>query len=115
MFGTDCHQELQTIGEGGLSGAPLGSRSTAIVSKLFRLSKGRIRIIGVGGIFDANDAWEKVSAGASLIQTYTGFIYKGVTIARDINEGLQEILLKNGIKSFDDAVGCRAHELEEKF
>jgi dihydroorotate dehydrogenase len=68
-------------------------------------------IIGVGGVFTARDAWEKISAGASLIQLYTGLIYQGVGIARDINEGLAEILNKQGLRTLDEAVGCRAEEL----
>jgi dihydroorotate dehydrogenase len=68
-------------------------------------------IIGVGGIFNAVDAWEKISAGASLVQLYTGFIYQGISIARDINDGLAEILSEQGISTLDEAVGCRAEEL----
>jgi dihydroorotate dehydrogenase len=102
---------VEACGEGGLSGAPLRSRSTEMIAALYRLTRGRLRIIGVGGIFNAEDAWEKISAGASLIQLYTGFIYQGVRIARDINEGLAEILEKQGFKSLDKAVGCRAEEI----
>jgi dihydroorotate dehydrogenase len=94
-----------------LSGAPLRSRSTAVIASLYHLTRGRMTIIGVGGIFTARDAWEKISAGASLIQLYTGLIYQGVGIARDINEGLAEILNKQGLRTLDEAVGCRAGEL----
>ena len=102
---------IEACGEGGLSGAPLRSRSTEMVASLFRLARGRLVIIGVGGIFTAQDAWEKISAGASLIQLYTGFIYQGVRVARDINEGLAEILSQQGFRTLDEAVGCRAREL----
>jgi dihydroorotate dehydrogenase len=64
-------------------------------------------IIGVGGVFTAQDAWEKISAGASLIQLYTGFIYQGVGIARDINDELAEILHREGFRTLDEAIGCR--------
>lgn len=101
---------VRACGEGGLSGAPLRARSTEIISTLFRLTRGRMTIIGVGGIFTARDAWEKISAGASLVQLYTGFIYEGFGIVRDINEGLAEILVKEGIRSLDEAIGCRAAE-----
>ena len=68
-------------------------------------------LIGVGGIFTAEDAWEKICAGASLIQLYTGFIYEGPSIAREINDGLAKILEKEGFRSLDEAVGSRADEL----
>jgi dihydroorotate dehydrogenase len=99
---------VSRIGAGGLSGAPLGARSTEVIRALYRLSRGSIRIIGVGGIFNAADAWEKICAGASLVQLYTGFIYEGVTVVRDINEGLAEILRREGFRTLDEAVGCQA-------
>jgi dihydroorotate dehydrogenase len=99
---------VSAIGAGGLSGAPLRARSTEVIRALYRLSRGEIGIIGVGGIFTAADAWEKICAGASLLQLYTGFIYEGLTAARDINEGLAEILQREGFRTLDEAVGCRA-------
>jgi dihydroorotate dehydrogenase len=102
---------VEACGLGGLSGAPLRAQSTEIIARLYRLARGRLSIIGVGGIFDAADAWEKICAGASLVQLYTGFIYEGIGVARRINEGLAEILNREGFKSLDDAVGCRAREL----
>ena len=99
---------VSSIGAGGLSGAPLRARSTEVIRALYRLSRGEIRIIGVGGIFNAADAWEKICAGASLVQLYTGFIYQGLTAARDINEGLAAILQREGFRTLDEAVGCRA-------
>jgi dihydroorotate dehydrogenase len=99
---------ISAIGAGGLSGAPLKTRSTEVIRALYRLSRGTIKIVGVGGIFDAADAWEKICAGASLVQLYTGFIYEGVTAARDINEGLAQILRREGFRTLDEAVGCRA-------
>jgi dihydroorotate dehydrogenase len=99
---------IEEYGEGGLSGAPLRAQSTEIIAALYRLTRGRIPIIGVGGIFNAADAWEKICAGASLIQIYTGFIYEGPGIVRDINEGLHERLIKYGFGGLDEAVGCSA-------
>ncbi len=96
---------VATIGEGGLSGAPLRSRSNNVISKIYRLSKGRIPIIGVGGVFTAEDAWAKISSGASLVQLYTGLVYEGWSIVGDINHGLEAILHREGIKSLDVAVG----------
>lgn len=101
---------VAALGEGGLSGAPLRGRSTQMVAELFRLTGGKIPIIGVGGIFNAADAWEKITAGASLIQLYTSFIYRGPGIAREINQGLESILKREGFSKLDAAVGCRAHE-----
>lgn len=99
---------VSKIGAGGLSGAPLGARSTEVIRTLYRLSRGTQKIIGVGGIFNAADAWEKICAGASLVQLYTGFIYEGPTAPRDINEGLAHLLRREGFRAFDEAVGCRA-------
>jgi dihydroorotate dehydrogenase len=99
---------VSAIGAGGLSGAPLRARSTEVIRALYRLSRGEIRIIGVGGIFNAADAWEKICAGASLVQLYTGFIYEGITAARDINEGLAVLLRREGFRTLDEAVGCKA-------
>jgi dihydroorotate dehydrogenase len=101
---------VAALGEGGLSGAPLRAKSTRMVADLYRLTKGRIPIIGVGGIFTAEDAWEKIAAGASLVQLYTGFIYRGPGIAHEINEGLERILQREGFANLDAAVGCRAEE-----
>lgn len=98
-------------GEGGLSGAPLRARSTEIIAALYRFARGSLVIIGVGGIFNAADAWEKICAGASLVQVYTGLIYEGIGIVRDINDGLAKILSKHNFRSLDEAVGCRAEEL----
>ena len=90
---------------GGLSGKPLQMKSNAIISKIYKYSNGKLPIIGVGGIFTAEDAFEKIASGASLIQAYTGFIYKGFSFARDVNSGLEKIIEKKGFKSFDEAVG----------
>ena len=106
---TDARR-VQACGEGGLSGKPLSNRATSIIARLYELTRGRIPLIGVGGIFNAEDAWEKISAGASLVQLYTGFIYEGPNIAQQINEGLAKILAREGFATLDAAVGCRAVE-----
>jgi dihydroorotate dehydrogenase len=100
--------EVEAYGEGGLSGAPLCPRSNEVISLIYRLTRGELPIVGVGGVFTAEDAWEKICAGASLIQLYTGFIYEGPGVARRINEGLAEILKREGLSSLDEAVGCRS-------
>lgn len=104
-------QRVAAFGEGGLSGRPLASRSTKMIAQLYELTAGRIPLIGVGGIFNADDAWEKISAGASLVQLYTGFIYQGPNIARQINEGLARILAREGFTSLAAAVGSRSKEM----
>jgi dihydroorotate dehydrogenase len=97
---------VNELGAGGLSGRPLASRSNDVIRGIFRHSKGQLPIIGVGGIFTAEDAFEKIAAGACLVQAYTGFSYKGPHFARDINLGLLKILKQRGFSSIDDAVGC---------
>ena len=80
--------EVEQLGAGGVSGKPLHDRSTEVIRYLHEHSGGAFPIIGVGGIFSANDAREKLQAGASLIQVYTSFIYEGPSLAKRINQGL---------------------------
>lgn len=103
---------VDACGAGGLSGKPLTSRATQMIAELYQLTGGRIPLIGVGGIFTAQDAWEKICAGASLVQLYTGFIYKGPRIVRQINEGLVEILRREGFTKIEEAVGSSAKQLK---
>lgn len=93
---------------GGLSGGPLRSRSTEIIRHIFRQTKGALPIIGVGGIFNADHAWQKIAAGASIVQCYTGLVYEGPGIAREIVRGLTEKLAEQGMGSMAEAVGCQA-------
>jgi dihydroorotate dehydrogenase len=102
---------VEACGAGGLSGKPLANRATQMIAELYELTHGRIPLIGVGGIFTAEDAWEKICAGASLVQLYTGFIYKGPRIVREINEGLVNILRREGFAKVEEAVGSRAKEI----
>jgi dihydroorotate dehydrogenase len=104
-------QSVAACGEGGLSGAPLRLRSTRLVAALRLLTRGALEIVGVGGVFSAEDAWEKICAGAGLVQLYTGFVYEGLGVARRINEGLAALLESHGFRTLDEAVGCRAEEL----
>jgi len=100
--------KIEACGAGGLSGAPLQNRSNEVIALIYRLTRGALPIIGVGGVFTAEDAWERICAGASLIQLYTGFIYEGPGVARRINEGLAGILRRKGFSTLDEAVGCQA-------
>jgi dihydroorotate dehydrogenase len=93
---------------GGLSGPPLRQRSTEVIRHLFRQSRGRIPIIGVGGIASAEDAWGKITAGATLIQVYTGLVFAGPTLARSIVMGLRQRLAESGCRRLTDAVGSAA-------
>jgi dihydroorotate dehydrogenase len=104
-------EEVLACGDGGLSGRPLRRRSREMIATLYNMTGGSLPLIGVGGIFTAEDAWEMISAGASLLQLYTGFIYEGPSIARRINEGLRRIISSKGLVSLDEAVGSRAKEL----
>jgi dihydroorotate dehydrogenase len=90
---------------GGLSGKPLRARSTEIIRHLYKQTQGKVPIIGVGGIFSADDAWEKITAGASLIQIYSGLVYEGPGLAKKIVTGLREKLKKTGMKNLPAAVG----------
>jgi len=94
---------------GGLSGRPLRARSTEVIRHLFRQSRGRLPIIGVGGIFDADDAWEKITAGASLVQVYTGLVYEGPGLVREIVKGLRQRLAAEGLSTIGQLVG-REHQ-----
>jgi dihydroorotate dehydrogenase len=102
--------EVQACGDGGLSGAPLLGRSKEVIATIYNMTEGSLPLIGVGGIFTAEDAWEMISAGASLLQIYTGLIYEGPSIARKINDGLRRIISTEGFVSLDEAVGSRAKE-----
>ena len=95
---------------GGLSGRPLGARSTEVIRHLYRQTQGKLPIIGVGGIFNAADAWEKIAAGASLIQIYTGLVYEGPAICRSIVNGLVERMESKGFNSLLKAVGCEVNK-----
>jgi dihydroorotate dehydrogenase len=89
-----------------LSGKPLKALATSFVRHLYRAVGSRLAIIGVGGIFTAEDAYEKIKAGASAVQIYTGFVYEGPAAVKRINQGLIRLMQRDGFKSIADAVGC---------
>lgn len=100
----DSLTEPDRVQSGGLSGKPIEGSSTEIVR--FVAERTDLPVIGVGGIFTAEDAYRKIRAGADLVQLYTGLIYEGPTIARDINRGLLDLLDRDGFESISDAVGA---------
>lgn len=91
---------------GGLSGRPLTYRSTEIIRSLYKITKGKLPIIGSGGIFTADDAYEKIRAGASLVEVYTAMIYKGPGLLKEIHGGLIKCLKKDGFARITQAVGA---------
>ncbi|MEA5598378.1 quinone-dependent dihydroorotate dehydrogenase [Rivularia sp. UHCC 0363] len=95
---------------GGISGKPVRERSTEIIRYIWQQSQGQIPIIGVGGIFTAEDAWDKITAGASLVQVYTGWVYEGPGMIRRILQGLLGKLSENGLTNISQAVGLAANK-----
>jgi dihydroorotate dehydrogenase len=93
---------------GGLSGRPITAKVTNFVAHIYKQTGGRLPIIGVGGIFTAEDAYDKIRAGASAVQIYTGWIYEGPGLVKRINRGLCRLLERDGLKQITDAVGIDA-------
>lgn len=91
--------------EGGLSGRPLEPLSTKLIADMYQYTNGKIPIIGVGGIFSGKDAFEKIQAGASLVQLYTAFAYHGPPRVVKVKKELDELLKDSGYKSVSEAVG----------
>ena len=90
---------------GGLSGAPLFGPSTEVLRKVFRIARGRLTLIGVGGIGSAEQAYAKIRAGATLVQFYSAFAYAGPVLPRRIADGLAALVKRDGFTSVADAVG----------
>lgn len=93
---------------GGLSGPPLKEFSLTSVKDMYRLTGGKLPLIGVGGISNASDAYRFIRAGASLVQLYTALVYEGFGLVEDITHGLAELLAKDGFKNIHEAVGADA-------
>lgn len=91
--------------EGGLSGRPLRAGSTELIRKLYVMTSGRLPIIGVGGIFTPEDAYEKLAAGACLVQVYTGLVYEGPSLVKRLNLGLAGRLKAEGLENLSQLVG----------
>ena len=96
---------INKLEKGGLSGKPLEKKSNYLISKFYEILKGKVLIIGVGGVDSGKSAYEKFLRGANLIQLYTGMVYQGPNIASKISEELINILEKEGVKNISDIIG----------
>ena len=90
---------------GGISGLPVKQRATEVIRFIYQETDGKLPIIGVGGIFNADDAWDKIVAGASILQVYTGWIYEGPWMVKQVLSGLLAKLNELGLDNISDAVG----------
>ena len=102
---TGLRADHEGLGAGGVSGAPLRQRSLEILRRLHERAGSQLVLVSVGGIATADDAWERITAGASLLQGYTAFIYTGPFWARRVHRGLARRLHQHGFASVTDAVG----------
>jgi dihydroorotate dehydrogenase len=98
---------------GGLSGRPLFDLSTEVLRDMYRLTEGRLPLVGVGGIAGAADAYAKIRAGASLVQLYTALVFAGPALLHELKPGLAELLDRDGFTSVSDAVGADHHRETE--
>ena len=91
-----------------MSGQPLKDISTNLIKKFYKDTKGKIKIIGVGGVDSGQSAFEKIAAGVDAVQLYTGMIYKGPGIVKDIKKELISILKKENFENISQAIGINA-------
>tara|TARA_Y100000817_G_scaffold242145_1_gene194071 strand:+ start:194 stop:1246 length:1053 start_codon:yes stop_codon:yes gene_type:complete len=101
----DNLRDIQKHQKGGLSGKPIETKSTDMISKFHRVLKNKIKIIGVGGVDSGLSAYQKFLAGANYVQLYTGMVFRGPNIVSLIKKELKELLLKDGVKNFSEIVG----------
>ena len=108
---TDKNREnlknINKLEKGGLSGKPLEMKSNFLINKFYKILKDKVKIIGVGGVDSGKSAYEKIINGASLVQLYTGMIYKGPNIAFKISDELIDILKNKGIKNISEVIGTK--------
>ena len=98
---------LNEYSKGGISGLPIKEISNNLIKQVYKLSKGKICIVGCGGIFNANDAYEKLKLGSSLLQLITGMIYEGPQIIKKINKGLVKLIEKDKFKDIKEVIGYK--------
>ena len=101
----DKLSNIQRHQKGGLSGKPIEEKSNILINKFYKLLKGKIKIIGVGGVDSGESAYKKFLAGASYIQLYTGMVFQGPNIVGKIKKELKEILIIDGVKNFKEIIG----------
>jgi len=101
----DTLNNIQRHQKGGLSGKPIEKKSNILINKFYKLLKGKIKIIGVGGVDSGKAAYDKFLAGADFIQLYTGMVFKGPNIVGIIKKDLKDLLLRDGVKNFTEIVG----------
>ena len=101
----DSLNNIQKHQKGGLSGKPIEEKSTKLINKFYKLLNGKIKIIGCGGVDSGKSAYEKFLAGANYLQLYTGMVFRGPNIVNLIKKELKELLLKDGVKNFNEIIG----------
>ena len=101
----DKLSNIQRHQKGGLSGKPIEEKSNILINKFYKLLKGKIKIIGVGGVDTGQAAYDKFIAGADFVQLYTGMVFKGPNIAGIIKKDLKELLIRDGVKNYTEIVG----------
>ncbi len=101
----DLRDAARASEAGGLSGAPLKDLATQTIRRVYARTRGRVPVIGVGGITTADDAWEKLLAGADLLQVYSALIFHGPGLAKQLHLGLLDIMEREGVKKLGDVVG----------
>ncbi|WP_023647906.1 quinone-dependent dihydroorotate dehydrogenase [Candidatus Pelagibacter ubique] len=101
----DKLSNIQRHQKGGLSGKPIEEKSNLLINKFYKLLKGKIKIIGVGGVDSGQSAYDKFIAGADFIQLYTGMVFNGPNIAGIIKKDLKELLIRDGVKNYTEIVG----------
>ena len=106
----ESDEKLQETG--GMSGQPVKDMSTQFIRHIYQYTNGQFPIVGVGGIMNANDAWEKITAGASLLQAYSGFVFEGPSLAKAVVSGLETKLRQHGLDRIEDAIGLWHKENE---
>ncbi len=104
----DNLSDFQKNEKGGLSGKPLKDLSSSLIRKFYKETKGKVQIIGVGGVDSGQSAFDKISSGANVVQLYTGMVYKGPGIVKEMKRELISILKKENIKNISAAVGIKA-------
>ncbi len=94
---------------GGLSGRPLRGLATSFIQHIYQVTQGKLPIVGCGGVFTADDAYEKIRAGATAVQIFTGFVYEGPAVVKKINRGLLDLIHRDGFANISAAVGTKVH------